>query len=48
LILEKLEAGETIDQLLGAHPRLTREDIKSAIEYARMKNMVADQNAEEV
>jgi uncharacterized protein (DUF433 family) len=27
LILEKLAAGETVDQILEAHPRLTREAI---------------------
>ena len=34
LILEKLAAGETIEQLLAAHPRLTREDIQAALAYA--------------
>ena len=28
LILEKLSAGETIEQVLEAHPRLTREAIQ--------------------
>lgn len=32
-ILEKLAAGETIEQLLEAHPRLTREAIFAAIEF---------------
>ena len=27
LILEKLAAGETVEQLLEAHPRLTKETI---------------------
>jgi uncharacterized protein (DUF433 family) len=31
LILEKLAAGETIEQLLEAHPRLTREGIIAAL-----------------
>jgi uncharacterized protein (DUF433 family) len=31
LILEKLAAGETIEQILEAHPRLTREAILGAI-----------------
>ena len=31
LILEKLAAGETVEQLLEAHPRLTREAIQTAI-----------------
>ena len=35
LILEKLAVGETIDQLLQAHPRLTREGIQAATEAAR-------------
>jgi len=31
LILEKLAAGETMEQLLEAHPRLTREGIQAAL-----------------
>ena len=34
LILEKLAAGETIEQILEAHPRLTRESISAALAYA--------------
>ncbi|HEY0068366.1 MAG TPA: DUF433 domain-containing protein [Chloroflexia bacterium] len=34
LILEKLGAGETIEQLLEAHPRLTREGVLAAISFA--------------
>jgi uncharacterized protein (DUF433 family) len=30
LILEKLGAGETIEQLLDAHPRLSREAVLAA------------------
>ncbi|MFH1437808.1 MAG: DUF433 domain-containing protein [Pseudomonadota bacterium] len=33
-ILEKLAAGETIEQLLEAHPRLTRETIQAALAFA--------------
>jgi uncharacterized protein (DUF433 family) len=33
LVLDKLAAGETIDQILGAHPRLTREAVLAAIEF---------------
>jgi len=33
-ILEKLAAGETIDQMLEAHPRLTREAIQAALAFA--------------
>ena len=32
-ILEKLGAGETIEQVLAAHPRLTREAVLAAIEF---------------
>jgi len=35
LILEKLAAGETIEQILEAHPRLTREAILAALAFAR-------------
>jgi len=34
LILEKLANGETIEQLLKAHPRLSREGILAAIAFA--------------
>ena len=34
LILEKLSAGETIEQILEAHPRLTREAIQAALAFA--------------
>jgi uncharacterized protein (DUF433 family) len=34
LILEKLAAGETVEQILEAHPRLTRESISAALTYA--------------
>ncbi len=34
LILEKLAAGETVDELLEAHPRLTREAIQAALAFA--------------
>lgn len=33
-ILEKLAAGETEEDLLAAHPRLTREAIHGALAYA--------------
>lgn len=33
LILEKLAAGETIEQLLEAHPHLTREGIQAALDF---------------
>lgn len=34
IILEKLAAGETEDDLLAAHPRLTREAVHAALGYA--------------
>jgi len=34
LILEKLAAGETVEQLLEAHPRLTRAGIQAALAVA--------------
>ena len=34
LILEKLSAGETVDQILEAHPRLTREGVLAALGFA--------------
>lgn len=33
-ILEKLAAGETADQILAAHPRLTETDIRAALAFA--------------
>ena len=32
--LEKLGAGETVEQLLEAHPRLTREAVQAALAFA--------------
>lgn len=34
LILEKLAAGESVEQILDAHPRLTREGVSAALMYA--------------
>lgn len=34
LILEKLAAGEAVEQILEAHPRLTRNAIRAALEFA--------------
>ena len=34
LVLEKLAAGETIEQILQAHPRLTREGLQAALAFA--------------
>ena len=33
-ILERLATGETIEQILEAHPRLTREAILAALDFA--------------
>jgi len=34
LILEKLAAGETIEQVVAAHPRLTKEAVYAALDFA--------------
>jgi uncharacterized protein (DUF433 family) len=34
LILEKLASGETIEQLLDAHPRLTRDTVQAALAFS--------------
>ncbi len=33
-ILESLAAGETVDQLLTAHPRLSRAAVSAALQFA--------------
>jgi len=33
-ILEKLSSGETIEQIINSHPKLTRESILAAIQFA--------------
>ena len=34
LILEKLAAGESVEQIVDAHPRLTKEAVLAAIDFA--------------
>lgn len=34
LLLRKLAEGATIDDLLDAYPRLTRDDVQAALAYA--------------
>lgn len=34
LILEKLAAGETIEQIVESHPRLNRASVLAAIDFA--------------
>lgn len=34
LILEKLAAGDTIDQILEDHPRLSEEGVRAALAFA--------------
>jgi uncharacterized protein (DUF433 family) len=34
LLLEKMAAGETFDQLIAAYPQLTVADLRACIEYA--------------
>lgn len=33
LILEKMGAGETVEQILDEHPRLTREGVLAALSF---------------
>lgn len=33
LLLEKMAAGETFEQLLAAYPQLTPEDLRACLEY---------------
>ena len=33
-ILEKLASGETIDQIIAAHPRVTEQGIRAALSFA--------------
>jgi uncharacterized protein (DUF433 family) len=44
LILEKLGSGESVEQLLESHPRLTREAVLAALRFAaqRPKRPVGD------
>lgn len=34
LILDKLAAGETVDEIINAHPRLTKDAVQAALSYA--------------
>jgi len=34
LILEKLSAGESVEQIIKSHPRITREGIQAALNFA--------------
>ena len=34
LALEKLSGGESVDQILGSYPTLTRQGVLAAIKYA--------------
>lgn len=33
-VLDKLAAGETVEQILAAHPKLTRDHISAALKFA--------------
>jgi uncharacterized protein (DUF433 family) len=35
LILEKMASGETMEQILEAHPHLTRQSVLAAIDFAK-------------
>jgi len=47
LILEKLAAGETVEQILEAHPRLTKKAVFAALAYAAetMRNLPPEKAA---
>lgn len=34
LVLEKLAAGETVEEIVEAHPRLTKEAVRAALAFA--------------
>ena len=34
LILDKMAAGETVEELLGAYPRISREHVYACLAYA--------------
>ncbi len=34
LILEKLAAGETVDDIISAHPHLTEDAVRAALSFA--------------
>lgn len=36
LVLEKLGAGETTEEILAAYPQLTKDHIKAALQYAAL------------
>ncbi len=40
VILEKLAAGETFEQVLEAHPRLTRDAIYAALDFGNTTSVV--------
>jgi len=44
LILERLAAGETIEQLLDAHPRLTREGVRAALAFGTQRVGTQERN----
>ena len=35
ILLEKIAAGHTVDEVLGDYPTLSREDVLAAVAYAR-------------
>jgi len=35
LILEKIAAGESVDEILSSYPHLTREQILACVDFAR-------------
>lgn len=37
LIVDFIESGDTIDEILDAYPALTREDVEAALAYAKLE-----------
>jgi uncharacterized protein (DUF433 family) len=44
LIIEKLAAGETFEDILEAHPNITKAGIYAALNFAAKKNMKTNSN----
>ena len=37
LIVDFIESGDTIDEVLDAYPALTRDDVEAALAYAKLE-----------
>lgn len=41
LVLEKLAAGETAEQMMDAYPQITRQHLAGTLQYASSRNVLA-------